>query len=293
MNTTLRMKIVLPTSSADEQPVQVGVPGPVREVGSISAKEFLALRARQKAAAARARRAKRVILAVALTTATGGIALWRQHDRNLAFDTTERPVLKIGAPVVTRSVPSSAPVAGRGTAHAVAPSAATRPTTPPVAAVQSAAAQPTTAQPTIAAHLEDSAVAQCKLDFAQHQWRALLGSCTRAFAVTPDATVALRIAHGNFATGDTLAAGKWAGKALDLGSKDADAWVLVGHAERLDGHPRAAVSAYRHYLRAAPNGWHAHNVRAAIRALTPVPAPTPVPAEQPASEPSDATTGEN
>ena len=42
----------------------------------------------------------------------------------------------------------------------------------------------------------------------------------------------------------------WANKALALGSNDPDAFVLVGHAERQAGHSRAALAAYRRYLRA-------------------------------------------
>jgi Flp pilus assembly protein TadD len=109
--------------------------------------------------------------------------------------------------------------------------------------------------------------AACEQDFSQHQWRAAIDSCTSAFEGAPSAAVALRIAHASFSHGQTSSAGKWAEKAVALGSDDADAFVLIGHSERQAGHPRAARSAYRHYLQRAPHGWHVSRVRAALRAL--------------------------
>jgi hypothetical protein len=66
-----------------------------------------------------------------------------------------------------------------------------------------------------------------------------------------------------------------------LGTTDADAFVLIGHAERQAGHPKAARAAYRRYLRLAPRGWHASRVRGILRNLAPPPEvpPAPVSAE--------------
>ena len=62
---------------------------------------------------------------------------------------------------------------------------------------------------------------------------------------------------------------KWAATAVALGTEDADAYVLIGHSERRGGHREEAIAAYRRYLDASPNGWHARHVRAALRALQP------------------------
>jgi hypothetical protein len=113
---------------------------------------------------------------------------------------------------------------------------------------------------------EDRAV-PCEQDFSRHQWRAAIDSCTRAFEGTPSAAGALRIAHAHWSHGEPASAGKWAARALDLGSTDADTFVLIGHSERQAGHAQAAKVAYRQYLRRAPRGWHAVRVRAALRQL--------------------------
>src|SRR5204862_7305853 len=94
-------------------------------------------------------------------------------------------------------------------------------------------------------------------------------SCTRTFEASPSADVALKVAHAHWSHGEAAAAGTWAARAVELGTTDADAYVLIGHSERQAGHRKEAVAAYRHYLRRAPHGWHASRVRAAIRHLRP------------------------
>src|SRR5205823_2948459 len=108
----------------------------------------------------------------------------------------------------------------------------------------------------------------CDEEFSRQQWRAAIDACSAAFDAAPTAPAALRVAHAYYSHGDPARAGTWASKAMELGSDDPDAYVLVGHSARHAGHPHTAVTAYRRYLRLAPHGWNASRVRAALRELT-------------------------
>ena len=112
----------------------------------------------------------------------------------------------------------------------------------------------------------------CEESFAQQRWRAAVEICTKVFEESPGAALALRIAHAHYSRGQTTPAGFWARTALGLGSKDADAFVLIGHSERQAGHTKNAADAYRRYLQSSPRGWHAKRLRAALRELKPRPA---------------------
>jgi hypothetical protein len=109
--------------------------------------------------------------------------------------------------------------------------------------------------------------AGCEESFTRQRWRAAVESCTRAFEQAPGPELALRIAHAHWSRGQAGPAGDWARKALRLGNRDADAFVLIGHAEREAGHGTRAAAAYRRYLESSPRGWHARRLRAAIREL--------------------------
>jgi Flp pilus assembly protein TadD len=114
---------------------------------------------------------------------------------------------------------------------------------------------------------EASVLSGCNDEFSRHQWRSATASCTLAFEAAPDASLAMKIAHANWSRGETAKAGKWAERAVEMGTDNADAFVLIGHAERRAGNAEEAMAAYRRYLKAAPYGWHAVRVRAAIREL--------------------------
>lgn len=75
----------------------------------------------------------------------------------------------------------------------------------------------------------------------------------------------MRIAHAHFSHGDTAGAATWAHNALELGSTDPDAYVLIGNAEQAAGKRRKAVAAYRRYLELAPRGWHAARLRSLVQ----------------------------
>jgi Flp pilus assembly protein TadD len=108
---------------------------------------------------------------------------------------------------------------------------------------------------------------RCADDFTHRRWEAALGSCNEAFEAAPDATSALRIAHAYWSRGYGKRAAGWASTAVELGTRDADAFVLIGHGQRRAGQVKDAMRAYRRYLRWSPHGWHARNVRRALREL--------------------------
>jgi hypothetical protein len=198
--------------------------------GSTDPQEFLLMRARHRARRARVRRWKMGAMALAASGLLLVVLVTFHRQRAPVARAEVRPVSM----------------------------AAVHPAPPPVAAAAPAVASGETAEARAAA---------CDQDFSQHQWRAAIDSCTRAFQAAPTAAGALLLAHAHWSHGESASAGKWAARALELGSDDADAFVLVGHSERRAGHPHAARVAYRQYLRRAPRGWHAGRVRAALRQL--------------------------
>jgi hypothetical protein len=240
MNTTLKLKITVPASAGASIAAIEASRG-----GSTDPREFLAMRARQKKAQARARRWRLGFLALVgagmLVTAVGA-PRWRHR----AITRAE------AAPPIMLEAPAAVPALAVAPAPAVEPQA---PVSPPVPAVVST----TPAEPAVDARCQD--------DFAQRHWRAAIGSCAQAFEATPDPGVAMKLAQAYWAHDEVERAGKWASRAVALGSENADAFVLIGHAEREAGESAAAITAYRKYLRQAPYGWHAVRVRAAIREL--------------------------
>jgi hypothetical protein len=135
------------------------------------------------------------------------------------------------------------------------------------AAASAAAVAPADAEqlvlPAVATPEDPSA--RCDSHFKARTWRAAIEHCSAAFDATPSATLAMRLAHAHWAHGDAAGAGTWARNALELESKDPDAYVLIGNAEHAAGKRKKAVAAYRHYLELAPHGWHAARLRAFIR----------------------------
>jgi hypothetical protein len=254
MNTTLRMKIIVPSASGAVTAEETPVDRPVRG-GSTDPKEFLAMRARQREAQRRMRRWKFGIMTL---TCLGTIGLafamprWRQQALVLP-----EPETSVAAAAPAATTPEPARVV------APVPAVTTAPAEPPAPAAP-------TAQPASAAVTPEAAAASastCDDDFARRQWRAAIASCGAAFEAAPNAALAMKLAHSHWSHGDTAKAGSWAERAVSLETDDADAFVLIGHAERKAGHPAAALTAYRNYLRLAPSGWHAARVRAAVREL--------------------------
>ena len=244
MKTTLRMKIIVPSSSAAVEDSSASAP---RKGGSTAPKEFLAMRARQKKAQQRARRVKFGLLAVGCAGMIG-LALSSPRVRQLALAKRQLQPVAI-AEAAPAPVPALAPVE------------------PAVAPIDDVTAVPVAPAAQAVAPAEASQLSGCHDEFERRQWKAALASCTLAFEAAPDPALALKVAQSHWARGEVYRAGKWAKKSVELGTADADAYVLIGHAERKAGHGTEALAAYRHYLADAPYGWHAVRVRAAIRAV--------------------------
>jgi len=242
MKTTLRMKIVVPSGSAAGAPSTSSEP---RKGGSTDPREFLAMRARQKKARQRARRVKFGLLAAGCAGMIG-LALASPRVRQLVMRKQLQPVaVAVAAPA---PAPAPAPVERAAPVEPAAPVEAA-PAVEPVAPA------------------EASALSGCQDEFERRQWKAALVTCMLAFEAAPDAALALKVAHAHWSRGEIYRSGKWAKKAVEMGTDNADAYVLIGHAERKAGHRDEALTAYRRYLGEAPYGWHAVRVRAAIRAI--------------------------
>jgi Flp pilus assembly protein TadD len=216
-------------------PAVGGAAPAARTGGSTDPREFRAMRLRQQRARRRVRRIKLTAMAFLVAAAAGA---WVEKPR--WFDP---------APAVAFAEPAPAPVLQT-----------------PVPAEDGAKLMSTVVEPPSAAPCEDS--------FSRGDWRVAIETCGKLFEATPSAPLALRVAHAYFSHGDAASAGRWASSAVSLGTTDPDAYVLIGHAEKQAGHPRAAMAAYRRYLRLAPRGWHAARVRSALRELAPVAAET-------------------
>jgi tetratricopeptide (TPR) repeat protein len=245
------LKITIRSSATEERTVEVPIPSSRPLGGNTEVREFLALRARQRKAAVRARRIKRTCLALGAVTAMAAFVVpkWKSHWRT-AVAATETSMPEAAAPAAVLPEPNARPAASFDepvSLSAVAPAAL--------------AAEPPPADP-----------GSCLQDFEQRRWRAAVESCTLAFETANQATLALKVAHAHWARGDIRVSGDWAEKAVALGTTDADAYVLIGHARRRAGHADEAIAAYRQYLRASPRGWHVRTVRAALRRMRPAPA---------------------
>jgi predicted Zn-dependent protease len=247
MNTTLRMKITVP-ASAGTTAATAAISATARAGGSTDPREFLAMRARQKQAQARARRWRLSFLAlIGAGMIVAGLATPRWRHRVLAR-------------AQAATAPMAAPVPITALAMPTAPE-------PPIVLEPPIVDAPAVTASEVATAAESSSNARCDEDFGRRHWRAAIDSCAQAFTAAPDAAVAMKLAQAYWAHDEAARAGKWASRALALGSDDADAFVLIGHAEREAGDAAAAITAYRKYLHRAPYGWHAVRVRAAIREL--------------------------
>jgi hypothetical protein len=248
MKTTLRMKIVVPSRSGAVEDSSASAP---RKGGSTDPKEFLAMRARQKKARQRARRVKFGLLAASCVGMVG-LALVSPRFRELALAKRQLQPVAVAVAAPAPVTPAPAPEAVQAAVAAPAEPAAPVEAAPAVEPVAPA---------------EASALSGCHDEFERRQWKSALASCTLAFEAAPDAALALKVAHAHWSRGEIYRSGKWAKKAVELGTDNADAYVLIGHAERKAGHGTEALAAYRRYLADAPYGWHAVRVRAAIRAV--------------------------
>jgi tetratricopeptide (TPR) repeat protein len=138
----------------------------------------------------------------------------------------------------------------------MATSPAAAPAKPKVAA--EAAAQPA----------DNDAQRACSKAIANKQRNRILTTCEAALAANPGAAeFAVALAKTEFDRGRTAQAFEWSKKAIAADPEVADPYVFVGEAEQNAGHRKAAKDAYLHYLRLAPSGRYAADLRAVLRSL--------------------------
>jgi tetratricopeptide (TPR) repeat protein len=144
----------------------------------------------------------------------------------------------------------------------------------PSAIEQAVKAAAPAAEPTLAVTAAPSEPAgenvlqACSKAIADKQKKRILTSCEEAFAANPRAAdIAVVLAKIEFDRGRTAQAFEWSKKAIAANPDIADAYVFVGEAEQNAGHKQAAKDAYLHYLRLAPSGRYATDLRAVLRSL--------------------------
>jgi hypothetical protein len=166
-------------------------------------------------------------------------------------------------PVAPAEIPKPEKIAAVATKAEVK---APEPTTPEVKVVQ----QPQAALPPVAAaaNSDDKAGELCRQAIHAKRAKAILTSCTAQFeadATAADAAVA--VARVEFDRGRFTQAYTWGKKAIAASPDSVDAYVFVGSAEQSQGHGKAAKEAYLHYLKLAPSGNYAADLRTIVKSL--------------------------
>jgi hypothetical protein len=153
--------------------------------------------------------------------------------------------------------------------------------TPPPRATASAEARPPTVegpnQPLLAparanAHAEpagtDNPQEECRKAIHGKRSKDILAVCPAAVSDDSNhADIPLALARIEFDRGRSAQAYAWARRAIAANPSAADAYVFLGGAEQNAGHGNAAKQAYQHYLRLAPTGRYAADLRAIVHSL--------------------------
>jgi tetratricopeptide (TPR) repeat protein len=243
---------------------------------------------------------------IGLTIASSGLALlacgalWRSNaPAGLQSTVAARPRVASAETVAKQSV-EPAPVVIAATAMAPSPSPADKGAqvgTEPVGAVVNAGEaqvkpEPATAgkelvavvqaeatagkpeppgtegAPTAAESPPASAGQRCKQSIREKRNKQILALCPAAFAEEGnDAAVAVALAKAEFDRGRFAQARVWSRKAIAVNPDAAEAYVFAGGAEQNQGHRKAAKEAYLQYLRLAPSGRYAAELRTIVGSL--------------------------
>jgi hypothetical protein len=181
-------------------------------------------------------------------------------------------------PVAPAVAGPTAPAAAEPVAAIPAPAAPAAPepaAAPEATAAAGAAEQPTPAkgelaepqsgaQPALANDTSD----RCKQAIQQKRGKQILAMCPAAFAEdTTDATIAVALAKVEFDRSHFTQAHTWARKAIAINPASAEAYVFAGGAEQSQGHGKAAKESYLNYLRLAPSGRYAAELRTIVNSL--------------------------
>ena len=108
----------------------------------------------------------------------------------------------------------------------------------------------------------------CRSAFTHDRLREALTACTAAVAANPGSAEALTLlAHTELNRGHLDRAGDLAEKAVAADPNVADAYVIIGGVRQDSGQNAAAKAAYLRYLRLAPRGRYADDLRAIVNGL--------------------------
>jgi CheY-like chemotaxis protein len=147
------------------------------------------------------------------------------------------------------------------------PSVATVSTRPGPAVVAGAAgaAVPVTPDVETAAAADDDLAVRCRRAYARQRYSGIVPLCAGALETAPDQPDLMAIlAHAELDRGNYDRARKWARRALALDPRLADAHAYLGFIEDQAGRRDQAMAAYRAYLRLAPRGRYAEDIRAIV-----------------------------
>ena len=114
----------------------------------------------------------------------------------------------------------------------------------------------------------DDARSRCKKAIGGKRNGEILDLCPDVFARDPSAAyIAVALARIEFDRGRYAPACAWGKRAIAANPDIADAYVFVGGAEQNAGHGKSAKEAYAHYLKLAPSGRYAADLRAIVNSL--------------------------
>jgi len=175
------------------------------------------------------------------------------------------------APVVVlpSALPSAPPVAAQPAAvKAEEPAAPTlaKVEEPTADADKAKAEAPVAAAPAPVA--ENDVRSRCRQSIRARRARDIVTVCSAAFEQdSADVDAAVAVAKVEFDRGRTAQAYTWSKKVIAVNPATADAYVFAGSVEQSQGHGKAAKEDYQHYLRLAPSGRYAAEIRSIVNSL--------------------------
>jgi len=186
----------------------------------------------------------------------------------------------VPSPTAAEPSPTAAPAASApipavavATAGETVPAKAAEPVAPAVALAEEAKADTEKAKaeapaPAAAPPAENEARTRCRQSIHDRRAKDIVAVCTAAFEQdTTDTAAAVAVAKVEFDRGRFTQAYNWSKKAIAVDPSTADAYVYAGGAEQNQGHGKAAKEAYLQYLRLAPSGRYAAELRTIVNSL--------------------------
>jgi tetratricopeptide (TPR) repeat protein len=138
----------------------------------------------------------------------------------------------------------------------------------PTADTDKAKAEAPVAAAPAAPAADNDARSRCRQSIRERRARDIVTVCSAAFEQdSADVDAAVAVAKVEFDRGRTAQAYTWSKKAIAVNPATADAYVFAGSVEQSQGHGKAAKEAYQHYLRLAPSGRYAAEIRTIVNSL--------------------------